>query len=168
MVKNLPANAGDARHISSIPGSEKSSGLVNGNTLQYYCLENSMDKGAWRATELWWGSIESDTTELLHTHKWSLFSAKEHPTCQSTVSKNAGDTWPRGGYSVQFISVSQSCLTLCNPMDCSTPGLPVHHQLPELAQTHVHRVSDAILPSYPLSSLSLPALNLSQHQGLFR
>ena len=52
-------------------------------------------------------------------------------------------------------------------MDCSTPGFPVHHQLPELAQTHVHRVSDAIQPSYPLSSPSLPALNLSQHQGLF-
>ena len=53
-------------------------------------------------------------------------------------------------------------------MNCSTPGLPVHHHLPEFTQTHVHRVSDAIQPSHPLSSLSLPALNLSQHQGLFR
>ena len=60
------------------------------------------------------------------------------------------------------------CLTLCNPMDCSTPGLPVHHQLPELAQTHVHRVSDAIQPSHCLSSPSPPALNLSQHQDLFQ
>ena len=62
--------------------------------------------------------------------------------------------------SVQFISVAQLCPTLCDPMNCSTPGLPVHHQLPELTQTHVHWVSDAIQPSHPLSSPS-PALNLS-------
>ena len=68
----------------------------------------------------------------------------------------------------QFSSVTQSCLTLCGPMNCSTPGLPVHHQLPEFTQTHVHRVSDAIQPSHPLSSPSPPALNLSQHQGLFK
>ena len=67
----------------------------------------------------------------------------------------------------KFSSV-QSCLTLCNPMDCSTPGLPVHHQLPEFTQTCVHWVGDAIQPSHPLSSLSPPALNLSQHQGLFK
>ena len=66
----------------------------------------------------------------------------------------------------QFSSVAQSCLTLCNPMNCSTPGLPVHHQLPEFTQTHVHWVGDAIQPSHPLSSPSPPALNLSQHQGL--
>ena len=68
----------------------------------------------------------------------------------------------------QFSSVTQSCLTLCNPMDCSTPGFPVHHQLLELAQTHVHQVSDAIQPSHPLSSPSPPAFNLSKHQGLFQ
>ena len=66
----------------------------------------------------------------------------------------------------QFSSVAQSCLTVCDPMDCSTPGLPVHHQLLEPAQTGVHQVSDAIQPSPPLSSPSLPALNLSQHQGV--
>ena len=65
-----------------------------------------------------------------------------------------------------FISVAQSCLTLCDPMDCSTPDLPVRHQLLELAQTHVHRVSDAIQSSHPLSSPSPAAFNLSQHQGL--
>ena len=65
-------------------------------------------------------------------------------------------------------SVAQSCLTLCNPMDCSTPGLPVHRQLLELAQTHVHRVSDAIQPSHLLLSPSPPAFNLSQHQGFFQ
>ena len=70
--------------------------------------------------------------------------------------------------SVKFSSVAQSCVTLCDPMDCSTPGLPVHHQLPESTQTHAHRVGDAIQPSHPLVSPSPPALNLSQHQGLFQ
>ena len=65
----------------------------------------------------------------------------------------------------QFSS-AQLCPTLCDPMDCSTPGLPVHHQLPELTQTHFHGVGDAIQPSHPLSSPSSPALNLSQLQGL--
>ena len=67
---------------------------------------------------------------------------------------------------VQFSSVSQLCRTLFNPMDCSTPGCPVHHQLLELAQTQVHQVSDVIQPSHPLLSPSPPAFNLSQHQGL--
>ena len=70
--------------------------------------------------------------------------------------------------SVQFSSVAQSCATLFDPMNCSTPGLPVHHQLPEFTQTHVHRVSDAIQPSHPVSSPSAPAPNPSQHQGLFQ
>ena len=64
-------------------------------------------------------------------------------------------------------SVTQSCLTLCDPTDCSTPGLPVHHQLSEFTQTHAHWVSDDIQPSHPLSSPSPPTFNLSQHQGLF-
>ena len=66
---------------------------------------------------------------------------------------------------VRFSSVAQSCLTLCNPMECSAPGLPVHQQLPELAQNHVHRVGDAIQPSHPLSCPL--AFSLSQHHGLF-
>ena len=66
--------------------------------------------------------------------------------------------------SAQFSSAAQSCLTLCDPRDCSTPGLPVHHQLQESTQTHVHRVGDAIQPAHPLSSPSPPAFNLSQHQ----
>ena len=65
-------------------------------------------------------------------------------------------------------SVAQACLTLCDPMNCSTPGLLVHHQLLESTQTHVHWVGDAIEPSHPLSSPSPPALNLSQHQGIFK
>ena len=67
----------------------------------------------------------------------------------------------------RFSSVTQSCPTPWDPMDCSTPGFPVHHQLLELAQTHVHQVSDAFQPSHPLSSPSPPIFNLSQHQGLF-
>ena len=70
--------------------------------------------------------------------------------------------------SYQFSSVAQSCPTLCDPMDCSTPGLPVHHQLPEFIQTHVHWIGDAIQPSHPLSSPSSPTFNLSQHQSLFK
>ena len=65
-------------------------------------------------------------------------------------------------------SVTQSCPTLCDPMDCSTSGLSVHHQLPEFTQTHVHWVGDAFQPSHPLSSPSSPTFNLSQHQGLFK
>ena len=68
----------------------------------------------------------------------------------------------------QFISVAQSCPTLCNPEDCSRPGFPVHHHLPEFTQTHVHKVGDAIQPSHPLSSPSPPTFNISQHPGLFK
>ena len=68
----------------------------------------------------------------------------------------------------QFSSVTQSCPTLCNPMNCSTPGLHVHHQLQEFTQTHVHRVSDAIQPSHPWSSPFPPVPNTSQHQNLFQ
>ena len=83
--------------------------------------------------------------------------------------------WQRRGklifclrYQVQFSSVTQSYLTFCDPMDCSTPGFPVHHQLPEHAQTHGNGVSDAIQPSDPLSAPFPPAFNLAQHQGMFQ
>ena len=72
------------------------------------------------------------------------------------------------GVSFQFSSVTQSCPTVCDLMDCRMPGFPVFHQLPELAPTHVHRVSDAIQPSHPLTCLSPTAFNLAQHQGLFQ
>ena len=70
--------------------------------------------------------------------------------------------------SVQFSPVTQSCPTLCDPMNCSTPGLHIHHQLPEFTHTHVHRVHDAIQPSHPLLSPLPPAPNPSQHQSLFQ
>ena len=75
---------------------------------------------------------------------------------------------PENETSVQFSSVAQSCPTLCDSMNRSTPGPPVYHQLPEFTQTHIHGVSDAIQPSHPLSSPSLPAPNPSQHQSLFQ
>ena len=71
-------------------------------------------------------------------------------------------------FSSFYCLITKLGLTLCNPINCSTPGLPVHHQLPEFTQTHVHWVSDAIQPSHPLSSPSPPALNPSQHQSLFQ
>ena len=75
---------------------------------------------------------------------------------------------PTSVSSVQFSLVAQSCPTLFDPMACSTPGFPVHHQLPELTQTQFHWVCDANQPSHPLSSPSPPAFNLSQNQGLFQ
>ena len=72
------------------------------------------------------------------------------------------------GLSVQFSSVAQSCPTHCDPMNHSTPGLPVHQQFPEFTQTHVHQVGDAIQPSHPLSSPPPTAPNPSQHQGFFQ
>ena len=78
------------------------------------------------------------------------------------------ETWKKNKVTYQFSSVAQSCQTLCDPMNCSTPGFPVLHQLLELVQAHVHWVGDAIQPSHPLSSPSPPAFNLSQHQGLFQ
>ena len=106
---------------------------------------------------------------------WALSSGwsqtnlgRQRPCCSGIISNLVtnycfhDELWPG------FSSVTQLCLTLCCPMDCSTPGLPVHHQLPELTQTHVLWVGDAIQPSHPLSSPSPPAFNLSQHQGLFQ
>ena len=84
------------------------------------------------------------------------------------IRNYSGFTINRSFSSVQFSSIAQSCPTLCDPMNCSTPGLPVHHHLPEFTQTRVHRVSDAIQPSHPRSSPSPPAPSPSQHQSLFQ
>ena len=94
-----------------------------------------------------------------HKNKYPQVTAKGNASADWHVQHNSDS---------QFSSVAQSCPTLCNPMDCGTPGVPVHHQLTEFTQTHTHSVSDAIQPSHPLSSPSPPALNLSQHQGLFQ
>ena len=89
-------------------------------------------------------NMQQRTTECLLELRW------RNKKCETFLSMVS---------SVQFSSVTQSCLTLCDPMDCSTPGLPVHHQLPKIAQSHVHRVNDALQPSHSLSSPS-PAFNL--------
>ena len=89
-----------------------------------------------------------------------------HPAISSSVVPLS--FCPHQFSSVQFSSVAQSCPTLCNPMNCSMPGFPVHHELQEFTQTHVHRVGDAIQPSHPLLSPSPPAPNPSQHQSLFQ
>ena len=91
--------------------------------------------------------------------------------CQSLEQVNTKWQLSNNAWNIrsdQIRSVAQSCPTLCDPMNHSTPGLPVHHQLPEYTQTHVHRVSDAIQPSHPLSSPSAPAPNPSQRQSLFQ
>ena len=87
---------------------------------------------------------------------------------QSRFPDSLGKSAALAFSSVHFSSVTQSCPTLCYPINCSTPGLSVHHQLPEFTKTHVRRVSDAIQPSHPLSVPSSPAPNPSQHQGLFQ
>ena len=84
---------------------------------------------------------------------------------QHSIFEHKDELNPEIGY--QFSSVIQSCPTLCGPMDCSMPGLPVHHQLPEFTHTHIHWVSEAIQPLHPLSSPSPLTFNLSQHQSLF-
>ena len=83
------------------------------------------------------------------------------------INPKGNQPW-RTDAEARFNSIAQSCPTLCNSMNCSTPGCPIHHQLLELTQTHIHWISDAIQPSHPLSSPSLPPFNLSQHQGLFK
>ena len=102
-------------------------------------LISSQDHGLWNQNDLWW----NPSFATYYLQFWASVS-------------------------VQFSSVTQSCPTLCNPMNHCTPGLPVHHQLLEFTQTHVHRVSDAIQPSHPLLSPSPPAPNPSQHQSLFQ
>ena len=119
-------------------------GEGNGNSLQDSCLENPRDRGAWWAAIY---GVAHSCTRLKRLSSSSIASKK--------VKHN-----------FQFSSAAQSRLTLYDPVDCSIPGFSVHHHLPELAHTHVHRIGDAIKPSHPLSSPSPPAFSLPQHQGL--
>ena len=120
--------------------------------------------------------VKAEGTDLIWSQIWVCFSCSmqslhsQRPTYISQLSLSSlsavlhSEIQPGIDCVSQFSSVTQSCPTLCDPMNCSTPGLPVHHQLLEFTQTHVHRVSDAIQPSHPLSSPS-PAPNPSQHQS---
>ena len=121
-VKVSAYNSGDP---VSIPGSGRSPGEGNGNPLQYSSLGNPMNRGAQWATVHGVAKSQTQLINQTHTHTHT------HDYFKSCID-------------VQFSSVTQSCLTLCNSMNHSTPGLPVHHQLPEFTQTHVHRVDDAI------------------------
>ena len=111
-----------------------------------------MDEGwSWSWTSDW---LESNFDFLCHLTHYLMIQKNANILTFSNI--------------MQFSSVAQSCPILCDPMNRSTPGLPAHHQLSELTQTHVHRVGDAIQPSHPLLSPSPPAPNPSQHQGLFQ
>ena len=112
-----------------------------------------------------------------HTDSFTYLKNSLGFTYSLTSSQVLGNHWSFTGFKsltffkshiLQFSSVTQLCPTLCNPTNRNTPGFPVHHQLPESTQTHVPQVGDAIQPSHPLSSPSPPALNRSQHQGLFQ
>ena len=126
--------------------------LSNFTSFHFHALEKEM---ATHSSVLAWripGTGEPGVLPSLGSHRvrhdWSALAAAAAAVIQTVQSL--------------------SHVRLCSPMDCSTPGLPVHHQLPQFTQTHVHWVSDAIQPSHPLSSPSSPAFNLSQHQGLFK
>ena len=143
LVKNPPANAGDARDTATIPGSGRCPEEGNGSNAPVFLPRKFHGQ-----RNLVGGTVHGVA------ESWTQLSM-----CQPADSWNLEKC---------YSSVTQSCLTLCDPMNCSTPGLPVHHQLPEFTQTHVHRVGDAIQTSHPLSSPSPPAPNPSQHQSLFQ
>ena len=199
-VSKEPAcNAGD---LGKITGLGRSPGEGNGNPLQYSCLENPMERGAWWATvcgvvrvrhnlatkllllRLRLSTSPTSSILLLFSfYRWgngatgcfSIFSSvTQLVSCRARCWTEAfwlqslNSAFIKIYWLADCCSVAQTCQTLRNPMDYSTPHLPVLHYLPEFAQAHVHWVSDAIQPSHPLSSTSSLALSLSQHQDLFQ
>ena len=154
-------NVGD---LDLIPGLGRSPKERNGYPLQCFCLGNPMERGIWWAL----GFVPFCCIKLM---EYCFAMLQETGGSVPGLGRSSGEA---NGDPLQYSclvrhsSVAQLCLTLCDPMNCSTPGLPVHHQLLEFTQTHVHRVSDAIQPSHPLSSPSPPAPNPSQHQSLFQ
>ena len=127
-----------------------------------------IDGGKWKHWQtIFLGSRITVDGDCSHVSKRCFSLERKAMTNLDSILKKRDITLPQWSISVQFSSVTQSCLTLCNPVDCSMPVLPVHHQLLEFTQTHVHWVGDAIQPPHPLSSPSSPAFSLSQHQGLF-
>ena len=166
MVQQWKKSTCNLRDVCSIPVSGRSPGEGNGNPLQSSYLGNPMDrKASWTTVrgvtkiQTW---VSKHTCMLLYT--WQICKEIRFRVIQDWRCIN-----PNGYITLKSVSsVAQSCPTLCDSIDCSMPGFPVHHQLPELAQTHVHRVCDAIQPSHPLSTPSPPAFNLAQQQGLFQ
>ena len=124
--------------------------------------------GWWRAiTQYLWGLVLGPP-QISKSQDSHVRFIKWHPVCRSSVYTTCVHKIISGLLIISQFSHSVVKSYLCNPIDCSTPGIPVHHQLLKSTQTHVHRVGDAIQPSHPLLSPSPPALNLSQHQGLFK
>ena len=157
-----PLERGTATHSSILawriswteePGGLQSMGHKESDTTKWLTLTYVMGQKAWILT----------LGQILHSNPCRILAPKY---IWLYLSMNRGPLLP--DTSVQFSSVARSCLTLCDPMNHSTPGLPVHHQLLEFTQTHVHQVGDAIQSSHPLSSPSPPAPNPFQHQGLFQ
>ena len=145
MVKNLSANAGE---MALVPGIGRFPGEGNGNLLQYSWLGISMDRGVWKATVhgvpkesdmTWWLNNNIKPTQTSCIAHRTLLSVMWQPGWEESLERM--DTCicmaEFGGEAVKFSSVTQSCPTLCDPMDCSTPSLPVHHQLLEFTQTQV-------------------------------
>ena len=128
------------------------------SSIQHFYIGNNISPTQFFRTE-----EKGDTLQLI---LWG----QHNPDIKSwqDTKTNKQNNRPPFLLSIQFSSVAQLCPTLCDPMNHSTPGLPVHHQLPEFTQTHVHRVGDPIQPSHPLSSPFPPAPNPSQHQSLFQ
>ena len=137
---------------------------IPGRIRYTFCLKGTCSLGIviWIKvfSERYW-DCEADSVDLGD-------QCENHEKLMNSHKEKRSQRKPRKSSSVQFSSVAQSCLTLCDPMNCSTPGLPVHHQLLEFTQTHVHRVGDTIQPSHPLSSPFPPAPNPSHYQGLFQ
>ena len=155
-------------------GKTKNTGVGSLSLLQQIHRNQKLNRGLLYCRQILYQLSHQGNSRIMEWVAYPFSRGSSQPRNRTSVSCIAGRFLPSEppGKSellyTQFSSLAQLCLTLCNPMDCSTPGLPVHHQLLEFTQTHVHQDSDAIQPSHPLSSHSPPALNLSQHQGLFK
>ena len=185
-VKNPPSSAVDAGSITGqgtkIPQATEQLSLST-TTKDLQVLRLRPEAEFWGCKNLKEGFQSLQAQELkcwrrfplTHQYNWAgyygVFQGQALPhilCCSSSLKHLDNSIWCILPELFQYNLVTQLCLSLCDPMDFSTPGFPIHYQLLELAQTHVHRVSDAIQPSHPLSSPSPPALNPSQHLGLFQ
>ena len=165
LVKNPTVNTGDVDSISRwrrSPGGGLEEGMRTHSSIFAWRIPWGEEPGRLQSIGLQRVRLKQVN---MHACIWQNPQKEEN---LGKERKNVGETgkFPRNSQQ-QFSSIAQSCLPLCDPMDCSMPGIPFHCQLPEFTQTHVHWVGDAIQPSHPLSSPSPPDFNLPQHQGLF-